>query len=200
MSEQIIWTVEKRRVADLKELENNPRKIKDEDFQRLKERIKARGFHDVVKLDTEGFVLSGNRRKQALKEVGIEEVNCLVPNRPLSKEERDAVIIESNRHDGMWDFDMLANNFETSDLIDWGFTMGELGMSDNNGKDKIDVDNMAQGLETYMNSDIKQIVIYVKGTEFADVLRRIESIMPELGADNHSEAFLKLLEEHENMA
>jgi uncharacterized protein YheU (UPF0270 family) len=48
-----------------------------------------------------------------------------------------------------------------------------------------------------MNSDIKQVVLYFKGTEYGEVIRRLDAVLAELGADNYSEAVLKLLEEHE---
>lgn len=197
MSDKLIWTAERRKLSELHDLENNPRKIKEEGFEKLKERITKNGFHDVIKIDTDNKILSGNQRRRALRELKIDEVNVLVPSRPLTQEERDSVVLESNRHDGMWDFDILGNNFDNGFLLDIGFSMGELGMDISNGKDKIDVDNMASGLETYMNSDIKQVVLYFKGTEFGDIIRRLDIVLNELGVESYSEAVLKLLEEHE---
>lgn len=104
-------------------------------FEKLKKRITARGFHDVLKIDTEGFILSGNQRKRALVDLGISEVNVLIPSRPLTSEERDKVVLESNRNDGEWDFDILANEFEIDTLIDVGFDPKELGMGGPDPKD-----------------------------------------------------------------
>lgn len=126
----IIWTPEKRKVSDLKELPTNPRKIDKEALEKLKQRIAQRGFHDVVKVDTEGFILSGNQRKKALTELGIEEVYALVPSRPLERSERDAVILESNRNDGEWDLKILSDNFDIDILKNVGFTDKELGIMD----------------------------------------------------------------------
>lgn len=127
----------------MRELQNNPRKIQGEAFEKLKERITARGFHDVLKLDTEGYVLSGNQRKRALTDLGIKEVTVLVPSRELTKEERDKVILESNRNDGIWDMDMLANEFDLETLLDVGFLEKELGLADsiagNSGNDEPEV-------------------------------------------------------------
>lgn len=124
----IEWLPERRKVSALNELPNNPRKIKGEAFEKLKERIKARGFHDVVKVDTEGFVLSGNQRRRALTDLGITEVTVLVPSRELTKDERDKVILESNRNDGEWDFDILGNEFDLETLLDAGFEEKELDL------------------------------------------------------------------------
>ena len=116
-------------MQDLRSLPNNPRKIVGEAFDKLKERIQARGFHDVLKVDTEGYVLSGNQRKRALTDLGIQEVTVLVPSRELTKEERDKIILESNRNDGIWDMDMLANEFDLETLLDVGFLEKELDIS-----------------------------------------------------------------------
>jgi len=196
--QQISWSVKKMKVADLKDLQDNPRKITKEAFEKLKERFaSSRGFHNVLKIDTNNEILSGNQSRRALKELKVLEVNVLVPDRKLTKEEKDAVILESNRHEGTWDFDMLANNFETDFLTGIGFTLGELGIGDNFGKNQIDVDNMASGLESYMNSDIKQIVLYFKGDEYGDIITRLDRILPKTGATNYSELLLQLLKEHE---
>ena len=127
---EITWTPEKRSVSALKELENNPRKIDKEALERLQTRIKERGFHDILKVDTDGFVLSGNQRKKALTALGIEEVYVLVPSRELTREERDKVILESNRNDGLWDYNILSEHFDIGVLKDVGFSEKELGIFD----------------------------------------------------------------------
>lgn len=120
------WTVEKRKVSDLKNLETNPRKITEEAFERLKQRITDRGFHDVVKIDTKNIILSGNQRKRALVELGIEEVFVMVPSRDLTDKERDGIVLESNKNDGTWDMEMLNGHFESDFLFGIGFTEPEL--------------------------------------------------------------------------
>ena len=126
--EPLIWHSEIRNVKDLKHWDKNPRKITKEAFAKLKERITKRGFHDVLKLDIDDTVLSGNRRQDALNDLKIEKVNVLVPNRKLTDKERDEIALESNKNDGTWDFDMLANEFELETLQDIGFSDGELGI------------------------------------------------------------------------
>lgn len=123
----INWTVEKRKVADLKLWAKNPRTITEANYERLKQRIVDRGFHDVLKIDTDGTVLSGNQRKNALVELGVEEVFCMVPERKLTDVERDSVGLESNITDGKQDYDMLANKFDDDLLKSIGYTDFELG-------------------------------------------------------------------------
>lgn len=124
-SEKLEWKVEKRKVNDLKNWDENPRKISKGEFNRLKDRIISRGFHDVLKIDTDNIVLSGNQRKRALQDLGIEEVFVLVPNRPLTGEERHAIGLESNISDGSWDFNELAN-FDEGLLMQVGFSSADM--------------------------------------------------------------------------
>jgi hypothetical protein len=121
----INWTPKKVKVADLKLWPENPRIISPEAFLKLKQRITERGFHDIVKVDTENVLLSGNQRKRALEDLEVKEVYAMIPNRKLTEKERETVALESNRDDGKWDFDMLAN-FDEEILKDVGFDQNEL--------------------------------------------------------------------------
>jgi len=121
----LVWHVEKLAVKKLKVWMKNPRKITKEAFARLKERIVKRGFHDVIKVDTDYTILSGNKRKEALMELGITEVIALIPNRPLTEEERNKIALESNINDGDWDFELLKD-FNLDILLDVGFDADEL--------------------------------------------------------------------------
>jgi site-specific DNA-methyltransferase (adenine-specific) len=122
---QINWNPEKRKLVDLKHWEKNPRKISEQKFEELKEKIKARGFHDVIKIDQDNIILSGNMRKEALEQLGISEVNVLVPDRKLTTEEMVLVGIESNILAGEWDTDALKE-FGTDTLLQSGLGDEEL--------------------------------------------------------------------------
>ncbi len=117
--ENIIWHAEKREVKDLKSWRLNPRKISGENFERLKERIVNRGFHDVIKIDVDDTILSGNQRKRALLDLKVKTVTVLVPNRKLTEKERKSIALESNTNDGEWDFEKLKS-FDLKLLEDIG--------------------------------------------------------------------------------
>jgi DNA modification methylase len=122
---KINWHVEKREVKDLKVWSKNPRKISAESFNRLKEKITQRGFHDIIKIDVDNTILSGNQRKKALLELNITEVTVLIPDRKLTDEEMEKVTLESNVSDGEWDFEALKG-FDLGTLTDIGFDKMEL--------------------------------------------------------------------------
>lgn len=121
---KITWHIEKRKVATLKIYPRNPRTITKDHFERLKKKITERGFHDVLKIDVDGTILSGNQRKRALVELGVETVDCIVPDRPLTEAECQAIVVESNVQEGEFDMDMLANVFDEQVLKDVGVDFG----------------------------------------------------------------------------
>jgi len=123
---KLVWHPERRLVSTLKAWSRNPRKITTQKFNQLVERIKSRGFHDVIKIDIDSTILSGNQRKKALLKLGIKEVTVLVPNRKLTEEERDAIGLESNINDGEWNYEGLKS-FELGTLADIGFDTDDLG-------------------------------------------------------------------------
>lgn len=190
MSEiQLEWLLGKRKLADLKEWDKNPRKITEANFERLKGRIKARGFHDVLKVDTDNTILSGNMRKRALTELGVEEVDVKYPSRPLTEEERQKVALESNFNDGQNDWDMLANEFEPELLLDVGFTEKDIGL------DTLppDGDPLPGHLDTYLNGDVRQVVLYFNPEEFEYVIPALDEMLKQHEVQDYSQLMLKLL-------
>lgn len=123
--EQLTWAPVVMQLETLLHWNRNPRMISKVAFEQLKAKIQARGFHDVLKVDLDGVVLSGNQRLEALKDLGVTEVNCLIPNRALTESEREKVALESNRSSGEWDIDALGS-FEQTVLEEVGFTPVEL--------------------------------------------------------------------------
>lgn len=121
----ITWTPERAKVADLKLWEQNPRTISEKEYNDLKASITKRGFHDVLKVNTDLTILSGNMRKRALEELGITEVFIMKPSRELTLDEMTVVALESNRHRGEDDWDMLAN-LDKDLLLEAGFDKLEM--------------------------------------------------------------------------
>ncbi len=103
------WSIEKRNLKDINNWNKNPRKITKVALEKLKDKITQNGFHSVIVIDTDNTILSGNQRKTALIELGIKEVNVLVPDRTLTDDERTKIALESNVNDGEWDFEKLKS-------------------------------------------------------------------------------------------
>jgi len=122
---KLSWTTGVREVKDLLPWQENPRKISKQALDKLKEKIIQNGFHSVIVIDTDNTILSGNQRKVALMELGINTVDVMIPSRKLSDAERRRIGIESNINDGEWDFEKLKS-FDLELLQFAGFDEKEL--------------------------------------------------------------------------
>lgn len=122
---QIENQVEYRPLKDLHELENNPRQIKKDQFEKLKQSIKDNPDYfearPIILSDRTGelVILAGNQRYKAAKAIGMTEVpTILLPN--LTEEREKEIIIRDNVENGDWDWDMLANEWDADVLDSWG--------------------------------------------------------------------------------
>jgi len=62
------------------------------------------------------------------------EVDVRVSSRPLTEKEREKLTVYLHKGaTGDFDFDILANEFELDDLLEWGFEPFEFGLSDEDG-------------------------------------------------------------------
>lgn len=103
----------------------NPRYIRDEKFALLVKSIKA--FPEMLNIRpivavTEGdklMVLGGNMRLKACIEAGVTELPYILADN-LTEAQRDEFIIKDNLGFGDWDWDSLANNWDSDLLKEWG--------------------------------------------------------------------------------
>lgn len=193
----IDWKIEERELKDLKEWSKNPRKITEEDFELLKKGIEERGFHDILKIDSDGTIISGHQRKRALLDLGIKSVKVMVPQRELTEKERDIVAIESNRHRGVFDFDILANQFDQDTLLNSGFKDFELGFF-SEATDEKDTDTLNETMTSYLDGNVRQVTFYFSVEEFEALLPRLDKVMEETGVKSHTEVLLHILKHYED--
>ena len=115
------WLPRRVKIAELHPNPDNPRTIKASQFKRLKLSLEEDGTFRPIICDTDMTVLGGHMRMLALRELGENEVDIVLPDRPLNETERQRITIKDNLHNGDWDIDKLANAFNMDDLISWGF-------------------------------------------------------------------------------
>ena len=114
-----------RKLNELKKLPNNPRTIKKEDMERLKESIKNNPEYFEARplilsnRTGENIILAGNQRFEAAKALGLSEVPTFLLE-GLTEEKEKEIIIRDNVENGEWDFDLLANEWDEELLVDWG--------------------------------------------------------------------------------
>lgn len=124
----INWKTETRKLCDLKPHPKNPRQLSEHDAKNLQISLKKFGLIDKPVITQSGDVIGGHQRIAILKKMGVKEIECYVPDTELSKRDVDELNIRLNRNLGEWDYDILANDWDANDLMEWGFTPEELSL------------------------------------------------------------------------
>jgi len=113
------------KISAIKRNPNNPRILKDDKFAKLTQSIKD--FPQMLDIrpivvNDDMVVLGGNMRLKACKEAGLKEVPVIKVN-DLTEEQQREFIIKDNVGFGEWDWDLLANEWDTDLLEDWGLEL-----------------------------------------------------------------------------
>jgi len=188
------------KVSELVPADFNPRVWKTEAVENLKKSISTFGMVEPILVNSaperKNIVIGGHFRLQVAKELGFEEVPVVYVNIPDIEKEKE-LNLRLNKNLGEWNWEMLANMFDTDLLLGVGFTEGELGLG-SDPKMEIDKNELDTSMDSYLDGSIKQIVLYFKADQYEDVLKRLEEIMEAEGVDSHTEAFLKILKTYED--
>lgn len=122
----IKWNIVTKKLSDLKEHSKNPRRLTKEQEHHLRTSLEKFGLVDKLIVNLDNTIIGGHQRKKTLKKLEYKEVECLVPDRLLDEKEVDELNIRLNKNTGEWDFDILSNQWEAQDLLEWGFSLEEL--------------------------------------------------------------------------
>jgi len=112
-------------LSKLKPNPNNPRVIKDANFQKLCKSIqefpKMMSLRPIV-VDADNMVLGGNMRLKALQHLKFKQIpDEWVKNAAdLTEDEQRRFIIADNVSGGEWDVEDLSANWDRQELEDWG--------------------------------------------------------------------------------
>ena len=113
------------KITEIKLNKANPRLIKDHKFEKLKKSISE--FPKMLELrpmiiDDQNIVLGGNMRLTALKDLGYKEIpdNWVKRASELTEEEKQRFVIADNVGFVDWDWDILANEWDSELIADWG--------------------------------------------------------------------------------
>ena len=113
--------IKKVKITEVIANPNNPRLIKDDKFKKLVKSIQE--FPDMLNVrpivvNKDMVVLGGNMRLKAIKEAGIKEINVDIVD--WNEQQQKEFIVKDNVGYGEWDWDDLANNWDSEELTDWG--------------------------------------------------------------------------------
>ena len=116
---------QKVKISEVNNNPNNPRLIKDDKFKKLVKSIKA--FPEMLEkrpivVDEDMVVLGGNMRLKASKEAGLKEVWIDIAE-GWTEEQKAEFIIKDNVGFGVWDWDMIANEWDVEQVEEWGLDL-----------------------------------------------------------------------------
>lgn len=119
------------KISEIKLNPNNPRLIKDDKFKKLVQSIKD--FPEMLNIrpivvNKDMIILGGNMRFRACKEAGIKEIPVIITD--LSEEKQREFLIKDNTSGGEWDWDMIANEWDTEELEAWGLDLPVFDIKD----------------------------------------------------------------------
>lgn len=112
------------KISEVKLNPNNPRIIKDDKFKKLVQSIKD--FPEMLNIrpivvNQDMIILGGNMRYKACKEAGLKEIPIIVTD--LSEDKQREFLIKDNTSGGEWDWEVLANEWNSEELEAWGLDL-----------------------------------------------------------------------------
>lgn len=113
------------------------------------------------------------------------------------EEKAERANVQANKVTGIWDYDILANSFDMEKLMEYGFSKQDLDLLPKPPEVKMDNEGLTKAMDSYLEGNIKQIVLYFKAEDFENAVARLDQVMKDTGTESHTDAVLALLDEHE---
>jgi DNA modification methylase len=126
--QKIKWSVSKKKTIDLIKNGYNPRKLESNERRDLENSIKEFGTVVPVILNIgsrENHIIGGEKRIEIYADLGIQEIECMLPSRELTLDEEKELNLRLNKNTGSWSEDLLKD-FDINMLLDVGFGDEEL--------------------------------------------------------------------------
>ena len=139
-------------------LPKNPRFIKDDRYRKLVKSLEDNpemlGARELIvyPYDNNYVIIAGNMRYRACLELELKEIPCKVLPISYTVDKLKAITIKDNISYGNDDFDALANEWNVSDLEDWGLDIPQI-ISD------IDLDTFFEKFEKEESVNEKKKII-----------------------------------------
>ena len=151
--------IELIQINKLKPATYNPRQISTKQYNDLKKSIQKFDLVDPIIVNKDMTVVGGHQRLKICKELKYKDVDCVVLD--LNKEQERELNIRLNKSGGEFDMDILANEFDIDNLVDWGFKHIDLGLNiDKIQKDLSDKIDLQYKIEVEVISEKEQEVLY----------------------------------------
>lgn len=116
------------KLSELRNNPDNPRYITASEFEKLVKSIKE--FPEMLKYrpiiyDNHNVIICGNMRYRALVELGYKEIpdEWAVCADDLTSDQVKRFLIVDNLNFGAWNMEMLSNEWNEQELVDWGMEL-----------------------------------------------------------------------------
>ena len=183
------------KISKIKRKPNNPRLIKDDKFNKLVNSIKE--FPEMLNIrpivvNEQMIVLGGNMRLKACQEAGLKEIP-VIKTSELTAEQQREFIVKDNVGYGEWDWDLIANEWDSIDLDNWGLDL-PIFQDNLSNTDNYKGLNPELELDNFMNAEIKRLYLVYDSETFEKVIEWLNKKIKELGLQDYSQFILKLIE------
>ena len=125
--------IEKIEINKLKPATYNPRQISTKQYNDLKESIERFGLVDPIVVNKDMTIIGGHQRykiwKEKAKKSNVKDITIPCVVLELNKEQERELNVRLNKSGGDFDMDILANEFNIDELVDWGFKHIDLGLN-----------------------------------------------------------------------
>ena len=183
------------KLTAIKQNPNNPRSINKHKFDKLVKSIEE--FPRMLELrpivlNKDNIVLGGNMRLKACRQLGLSEVPVVYAD-DLTDEEQRQFIIKDNVGFGDWDYDMLANEWQNGQLIEWGLDVWHPEESVSNETD-YSINSLDAKLDRFLDAKIKNITIPFETAEFETVVEKLEILLDRYECADYRALIYKIFE------
>jgi len=177
--------IKKVSIKEVKENEFNPRYISEVKFNKLVKSIKE--FPQMLEkrpivVDEDMVVLGGNMRLKACLEAGLTQVYISVAE-GWTEQQKQEFIIKDNVSFGQWDWDILANNWDSASVVEWGLDLPKWE-NDLDFEMNTDIDESYEYPDDLEKSHVKMVQLFLN-TDTEPKFRKMElELRSVLNTDN----------------
>lgn len=162
------WKLQTRQLKELKSNEKNPRRLTKEQFSHLEKSLSKFGVCEPIVINTDNTIIGGHQRVRVLKKMGKKEIEVYVPDEPIDQKDSDELNIRLNKNTGDWDYDILANNWDVGQLVDWGFNEKELA---------VDIQACEENSQKNSDGKTKMVITFSSPEDLQDAENKISTIL-----------------------
>lgn len=119
------WKTEKKKLSELKGYKKNPRKISEQNKKRLEKSLMKFNLVEIPVVDIDNTIIAGHQRIKILQMLYDDnyELDCRIPNRKLTEQEKREYNLHSNSHFGEWDFSVIDELINSKDLKELDYNL-----------------------------------------------------------------------------